>query len=175
MLGLCSHRSPALLANYLHRIAYGPSQCPQRCLYRRWTSLGSCTSSRMPSSFGQVRPCSFTPSLASQFNLPSTAAELEDMLHFPDDITLDKLDGTLRRYVSFCAAYHGERYRLLRSAFGPSPPPPSFPPYDCGVTLCVLDEQSNISKAHSSLNTHATWSSARSYSPSTRSACVTCW
>ncbi|KAI0788074.1 hypothetical protein C8Q74DRAFT_1196509 [Fomes fomentarius] len=36
-------------------------------------------------------------------------SELEDMLHFPDDITLDKLDGTLRRYVSFCAAYH-EQY-----------------------------------------------------------------
>lgn len=34
--------------------------------------------------------------------------ELEEILHIPDDITLTKLDSTLRRYISFCAAYHGE-------------------------------------------------------------------
>ena len=34
--------------------------------------------------------------------------ELEEILHIPDDITLSKLDATLRRCISFCAAYHGE-------------------------------------------------------------------
>ncbi|KAI0634529.1 hypothetical protein C8Q77DRAFT_1194633 [Trametes polyzona] len=36
-------------------------------------------------------------------------SELEDILHLPEDYTLDKLDATLRRYISFCAAYH-EQY-----------------------------------------------------------------
>ncbi|KAI0672096.1 hypothetical protein C8Q78DRAFT_1124830 [Trametes maxima] len=36
-------------------------------------------------------------------------SELEDILHLPDDSTLSKLDSTLRRYISFCAAYH-EQY-----------------------------------------------------------------
>ncbi|EMD36917.1 hypothetical protein CERSUDRAFT_114834 [Gelatoporia subvermispora B] len=36
-------------------------------------------------------------------------AELDDILHIPNDITLDRLDATLRRFVSFCAAYH-EQY-----------------------------------------------------------------
>ncbi|KAI8996664.1 hypothetical protein BD414DRAFT_478703 [Trametes punicea] len=36
-------------------------------------------------------------------------SELEDILHIPEDPTLSKLDGTLRRYLSFCAAYH-EQY-----------------------------------------------------------------
>ncbi|KAI0816916.1 hypothetical protein BC628DRAFT_1098166 [Trametes gibbosa] len=36
-------------------------------------------------------------------------SELEDILHLPEDLTLDKLDDTLRRYISFCAAYH-EQY-----------------------------------------------------------------
>ncbi|EED79372.1 predicted protein, partial [Postia placenta Mad-698-R] len=35
--------------------------------------------------------------------------ELEDILHIPDRLTLDRLDATLRRFVSFCAAYH-EQY-----------------------------------------------------------------
>ncbi|TBU39340.1 hypothetical protein BD309DRAFT_440440 [Dichomitus squalens] len=36
-------------------------------------------------------------------------SELEEILHIPDDITLSKLDATLRSYISFCAAYH-EQY-----------------------------------------------------------------
>ncbi|OSX58404.1 hypothetical protein POSPLADRAFT_1049601 [Postia placenta MAD-698-R-SB12] len=36
-------------------------------------------------------------------------SELEDILHIPDRLTLDRLDATLRRFVSFCAAYH-EQY-----------------------------------------------------------------
>ena len=47
---------------------------------------------------------------------PRLCTELEDILHIPDDVTLSKLDSTLRRYVSFCAAYHGERF----------PPPPGL-------------------------------------------------
>ncbi|KAI0749911.1 hypothetical protein C8Q80DRAFT_1269710 [Daedaleopsis nitida] len=33
-------------------------------------------------------------------------SELEDMLRLPEDATLDKLDSTLRRYISFCGSYH---------------------------------------------------------------------
>ncbi|KAI0329754.1 hypothetical protein GY45DRAFT_1279051 [Cubamyces sp. BRFM 1775] len=36
-------------------------------------------------------------------------SELEEILHIPEDCTLSKLDATLRRYISFCAAYH-EQY-----------------------------------------------------------------
>jgi len=36
-------------------------------------------------------------------------SELEDILHIPDGLTLDRLDATLRRFISFCAAYH-EQY-----------------------------------------------------------------
>ncbi|KAL7284811.1 hypothetical protein ACG7TL_002121 [Trametes sanguinea] len=36
-------------------------------------------------------------------------SELDEILHIPDDCTLSKLDDTLRRYISFCAAYH-EQY-----------------------------------------------------------------
>ncbi|PCH37392.1 hypothetical protein WOLCODRAFT_109793 [Wolfiporia cocos MD-104 SS10] len=36
-------------------------------------------------------------------------SELEDILHIPDGVTLDKLDATLRRFATFCAAYH-EQY-----------------------------------------------------------------
>ncbi|KAI1784041.1 hypothetical protein LXA43DRAFT_249225 [Ganoderma leucocontextum] len=42
-------------------------------------------------------------------NAPQFWSELEEMLHIPDDITLSKLDATLRRCISFCAAYH-EQY-----------------------------------------------------------------
>ncbi|KAJ3544659.1 hypothetical protein NM688_g5716 [Phlebia brevispora] len=33
-------------------------------------------------------------------------SELEDILHIPSDLTLQQLDATLRRFVSFCACYH---------------------------------------------------------------------
>ncbi|KAH9914110.1 uncharacterized protein B0H18DRAFT_887456 [Fomitopsis serialis] len=36
-------------------------------------------------------------------------SELEDMLNVSDGLTLERLDATLRRFVSFCAAYH-EQY-----------------------------------------------------------------
>ncbi|TFK85914.1 hypothetical protein K466DRAFT_600765 [Polyporus arcularius HHB13444] len=36
-------------------------------------------------------------------------SELEDVLQFPPDVTLSKLDSTLRRFISLCAAYH-EQY-----------------------------------------------------------------
>ncbi|KAH9944901.1 hypothetical protein B0H21DRAFT_745085 [Amylocystis lapponica] len=36
-------------------------------------------------------------------------SELEEMLHIPDGITLSRLDSTLRRFISLCAAYH-EQY-----------------------------------------------------------------
>ncbi|KAL6304737.1 hypothetical protein BKA93DRAFT_848625 [Sparassis latifolia] len=36
-------------------------------------------------------------------------SELEDILHIPDGTTLSQLDATMRRFVSFCAAYH-EQY-----------------------------------------------------------------
>ncbi|KZT64976.1 hypothetical protein DAEQUDRAFT_731946 [Daedalea quercina L-15889] len=36
-------------------------------------------------------------------------SELEDMLNISDGLTLERLDATLRRFVSFCAAYH-EQY-----------------------------------------------------------------
>lgn len=36
--------------------------------------------------------------------------ELEDILHIPNDLTLEQLDSALRRYISFCACYHGVRY-----------------------------------------------------------------
>ncbi|KZT04939.1 uncharacterized protein LAESUDRAFT_750873 [Laetiporus sulphureus 93-53] len=36
-------------------------------------------------------------------------SELEDILHIADGLTLDRLDSTLRRFISFCAAYH-EQY-----------------------------------------------------------------
>lgn len=35
-------------------------------------------------------------------------AELEDMLNISDGLTLERLDATLRRFISLCAAYHGE-------------------------------------------------------------------
>ncbi|OBZ76876.1 hypothetical protein A0H81_03038 [Grifola frondosa] len=37
-------------------------------------------------------------------------SELEDILILPKDLTLSKLDAMLRRFVSFCAAYHGAYY-----------------------------------------------------------------
>ncbi|KAI0821512.1 hypothetical protein BC629DRAFT_1435333 [Irpex lacteus] len=36
-------------------------------------------------------------------------SELEDILHIPNDLTLEQLDATMRRFVSFCASYH-EQY-----------------------------------------------------------------
>ncbi|PIL30535.1 hypothetical protein GSI_07235 [Ganoderma sinense ZZ0214-1] len=42
-------------------------------------------------------------------NAPQFWSELEEILHIPDDTTLSKLDATLRRCISFCAAYH-EQY-----------------------------------------------------------------
>ncbi|KAI0943583.1 hypothetical protein AcW1_002717 [Taiwanofungus camphoratus] len=36
-------------------------------------------------------------------------SELEDFLRIPDGLTLNRLDATMRRFVSFCAAYH-EQY-----------------------------------------------------------------
>ncbi|KAI0343858.1 hypothetical protein BDW22DRAFT_1214156 [Trametopsis cervina] len=33
-------------------------------------------------------------------------SELEDILHIPNDPTLEQLDATMRRFVSFCASYH---------------------------------------------------------------------
>lgn len=35
------------------------------------------------------------------------AIELEDILPLPNAPTLSRLDSTLRRFVSFCATYHG--------------------------------------------------------------------
>ena len=40
--------------------------------------------------------------------LTSSDVELEDMLNIADGLTLERLDATLRRFISFCAAYHGE-------------------------------------------------------------------
>ena len=60
----------------------------------------------MPHNFGRV--CSPT---SAAFGARSDAfgrQELEEILHIPDDITLSKLDATLRSCISFCAAYHGE-------------------------------------------------------------------
>lgn len=34
--------------------------------------------------------------------------ELEDILRLVDGLTLDQLDAAARRFVLFCAAYHGE-------------------------------------------------------------------
>ncbi|KAI0686446.1 hypothetical protein BC835DRAFT_1379547 [Cytidiella melzeri] len=36
-------------------------------------------------------------------------SELEDTLRIPNDLTLEQLDATMRRFVSFCASYH-EQY-----------------------------------------------------------------
>lgn len=41
-------------------------------------------------------------------SLTSSDVELEDMLNIADGLTLERLDATLRRFISFCAAYHGE-------------------------------------------------------------------
>lgn len=34
-------------------------------------------------------------------------AELEDILHLPEDVSLEQLDATLARFIHFCANYHG--------------------------------------------------------------------
>ena len=39
--------------------------------------------------------------------LTAARTELEDIVHFLPDVTLDQLDAGLRRYISFCASYHG--------------------------------------------------------------------
>ena len=47
---------------------------------------------------------------------PSRAcAELEDILRIPNELTLEQLDSALRRFVSFCACYHGTCKRLVPS------------------------------------------------------------
>jgi hypothetical protein len=34
--------------------------------------------------------------------------EIEEIVNIPSDADLVQLDGTLRMFVTFCAAYHGE-------------------------------------------------------------------
>lgn len=35
-------------------------------------------------------------------------AELEDIVHIQSNPTLSRLDATLKRFITFCASYHGE-------------------------------------------------------------------
>lgn len=81
-------------------------------------------------------------------------AELEDILNISDGLTLERLDATLRRFISFCAAYHGEW------ASGE-------------MCVCVSEltrVQNSTYKAHCRWSTHATSSSPRSCFNFTRSA-----
>ena len=40
-------------------------------------------------------------------------AETEEILNVPSDADLTQLDNTLRMYVTFCSAYHGESHLLV--------------------------------------------------------------
>jgi hypothetical protein len=51
---------------------------------------------------------------------PNMHVELEDILHIPNDLTLQQLDATMRRFVSFCASYHGTWRVTCLQPFGDS-------------------------------------------------------
>lgn len=87
-------------------------------------------------------------------HLTSLDLELEDMLNVADGLTLERLDATLRRFISFCAAYHGE---CVRSRV-------------CARVSESTSIQSSTYRAHSRWSTHATSSSPRSCSSSILSA-----
>lgn len=61
----------------------------------------------------------YAPTYFTVTHIAKQRPELEDILHIPDRLTLDRLDATLRRFVSFCAAYHGEKRRILSCATAP--------------------------------------------------------
>ena len=89
----------------------------------------------------------FSSYIAAHRLTPSDV-ELEDMLNIADGLTLERLDATLRRFISFCAAYHGE--------------------CSCGGVCVHVSEstsiQSSTYRAHSRWSTRATSSSPRSCS-----------
>ena len=49
-----------------------------------------------------------SPPSCSSTDATCISIELDDILRIPDYTTLSKLDGTLRRFISFCASFHGE-------------------------------------------------------------------
>ena len=48
-----------------------------------------------------------SPPSCSSTDTRCISTELDDILRIPDYTTLSKLDGTLRRFISFCASFHG--------------------------------------------------------------------
>lgn len=71
-------------------------------------SLESCTSSRTPSSSGPVSGGVLGVARGNELEaLTVLRTELEDIVHFLPDVTLNQLDAGLRRFISFCASYHG--------------------------------------------------------------------
>jgi hypothetical protein len=65
--------------------------------------------------------CDVTEQYRRQEFVLLTGIEIEAILVVPPDCNLTQLDNTLRMFVTFCAAYHGESSRVLLSPLSLSP------------------------------------------------------
>ena len=111
------------------------------------------TSSRMPNNFGRVS----AHSVSFPFLAKLSPIELEDILHLPTEPSLDRLDSTLKRFVSFCASYYGTPFHYHRL------------PRECSVPNM---QQSNTFKPRCKWSMRVSSCSTQNCSPSTRKGCV---